>query len=192
VSGIQGELQLLNGRIIGWHQDRFEMGARALGNRSILAHPGSLSVAKRLSLSVKKRATFRPYALSITIEDAPRLLEFPGNVNSSCLRWMQCSVPVRADWVQRVRAGLHVDGTTRAQICRAEDNPKFHALLTAFGKRFGVSALLNTSFNMSGLPIHNRPVEALLHFASSDLDILVVNNLLLTKEYENVSTQSSA
>jgi carbamoyltransferase len=74
-----------------------------------------------------------------------------------------------------------VDGTNRVQVCTREDNPRFHHLLSAFGAAAGLGALLNTSFNESGYPIVATPAEALLQFARSDLDTLVLNDSIVRK-----------
>jgi carbamoyltransferase len=178
VDGVVGDLR--DGRIVGWYQDRFENGPRALGNRSILIDPANVALARKLSASTKKRAAFRPYALSIAAEDAGRVLTPNGRVFLE--RWMQVATPVADAAVPRVAAALHVNRTTRPQVCRAEDNPKFHRLLTAWGRASGLAALLNTSFNMSGLPIVSSPAEAMLMFARTDIDTLVLGNFVIRKQ----------
>lgn len=171
--------RLDGGEVVAWVQGRAEIGPRALGNRSILARADREDVAARLSGAVKRRAAFRPYALSVAREEADGLLEDAGRLD---LRWMQHAVAVRAEARPRVRCGLHVDGTTRAQVCGPDDNPGFHALLRAYGRRSGTAALINTSFNASGYPIVNTPLEALAMFARTDLDALAINNSLVWKD----------
>lgn len=169
------------GQIIGWYQGRAEFGPRALGNRSILIRPDDIELALRLSRSVKDRALFRPYAFSIAGEDALRALKLrPEHVRPN--RWMQFAVPVKEEVQSQVASALHVDKTTRVQVCYPEDNERYHALLTEFGKAFGLSALLNTSFNASGYPIVSTPVEAMAMFARTDMDALVLNNTLVSKQ----------
>jgi carbamoyltransferase len=168
------------GRIVGWFQERFENGPRALGNRSLLADPGRVDVALRLSRCIKSRARFRPYAFSVTAEDARRCMDLPTPLPAPA-RWMQMVAEVKSDALEAVRAATHVDGTNRVQVCRREDNPRFHRLLSAFGAASGWSALLNTSFNESGYPIVATPAEALLLFARTDLDTLVLNNSIVRK-----------
>ncbi len=180
---------LMAGRIVGWIQGRFELGPRALGNRSILADPGNLASVKRLSERVKRRARFRPYALSLCDEDFGRV--FSDNADRSrsdgngCIpsyaRWMQTVRRVRDEVEPLVRGAIHHDRTTRLQVCSAQDNPRFHALLTAFGKRRGLGALLNTSFNEPGYPIVATPAEGLLMFARTDMDVLVMNDLVVRR-----------
>ena len=75
-----------------------------------------------------------------------------------------------------------MDETTRPQVCFEADNPRYHALLTAFGQRFGCAVLLNTSFNPSGYPLVASPEEALVMFARTDMDALVVNRTLIWKD----------
>lgn len=167
--------------IVGWFQGRAELGPRALGNRSILARPDDEAVATRLSRAVKERSAFRPYALSMAIEDADALLDLDP-ARRPDLRWMQYAVRVRPELRARVACGLHVDGTTRAQVCGPDDNPTFHALLRAYGRRAGLAALLNTSFNASGYPIVATTLEALAMFARTDMDALVINRSLVWKD----------
>jgi carbamoyltransferase len=168
------------GRVVGWHQGRLENGPRALGNRSILLDPSNLEAAGRLSRHVKARAAFRPYALSVAEEDSQRLFESDGPL-PRLSRWMQTTAGVRDEQRPRVAAALHVDGTTRPQVCRSSDNGRFHRLLLAYGRRSGVAALLNTSLNDSGFPLSASPTEALLMFARTDMDVLVVNDTIIRK-----------
>ncbi len=174
---------LVAGRIVGWFQGRFEFGPRALGCRSLLAHPGRADTALKLSTRVKARAPFRPYAFSITEEHALRAFPQWSAGIPRMARWMQVVAPVSADVREQVKATLHVDGTTRPQVVAAAENPRYHALLTAFGEATGLAALLNTSFNPRGEPIVSSPEEALLVFASTDLDTLVLGDSILRKVY---------
>jgi carbamoyltransferase len=170
------------GRVVGWHQGRFENGPRALGNRSILLDPSNLEAAGRLSRHVKARAPFRPYALSVAEEDAHRLFASDAPL-PRLSRWMQMTAGIREEHRPGVAAALHVDGTTRPQVCRSTDNPRFHRLLAAYGRRSGAAALLNTSLNDSGFPLTASPTEALLMFARTDMDVLVVNDTIIRKKY---------
>lgn len=173
--------RVLEGRIVGWCQGRAELGPRALGNRSILIRPDDLALAERLSRAVKDRALYRPYAFSITSADAPKVLDCPAE-HLPFNRWMQYAVPVRPEARAQVRAALHVDDTTRPQVCFPEDNPRFHRLLETIGRTSGLSVVLNTSFNPSGYPIVSTPLEALSMFARTDMDALVMNDTLVWKQ----------
>lgn len=173
--------RLMDRQIVGWVQGRFEMGPRALGNRSILIRPDDLELALRLSTQVKERAAFRPYAFSITQKHALEILDIaPEHVEMQ--RWMQYAVPVKPALQAKVRAALHVDNTTRPQVCSESDNPRYNQLLRSFGREFGVEVVLNTSFNPSGYPIVATPVEAMAMFARTDMDALVLNRSIIWKQ----------
>ena len=173
--------RLMGRQIVGWYQGRAELGPRALGNRSILVRPDDTVLAARLSQHVKDRAAFRPYALSLQFEAAARVLDL-GGAPAEAYRWMQFAAPVLPAVRAQVIAGIHVDGTTRPQVCRAADNPTYHALLGAFGEAFGLPVLLNTSFNAAGYPIVSTPSEALAMFARTDMDAVVLQRTVVWKE----------
>lgn len=172
---------LARGKSMGWVQGRFENGPRALGNRSILLRADDPALAARLSGEVKLRAAFRPYALSVTEEEARRSLELPGGRVPAAARWMQAAVAVKDPARAAFRAALHVDGTTRVQIVDPVENPLFYSLLRKWGELTGREALLNTSFNESGFPIVGSPTDALLAFARTGLDALAVGRRMVTK-----------
>ncbi|HEX8088022.1 MAG TPA: carbamoyltransferase N-terminal domain-containing protein [Blastocatellia bacterium] len=180
IPGVVDDLRA--GKIVGWVQGRFEQGPRALGNRSLLVDPKSLTAARRMSETVKSRASFRPYAFTVAEEDACNVLEL-GDKPQSSFKWMQMVAKVKQDAAPAVRAAIHSDGTTRPQICSKGDNERYHALLTAYGQATGLSALLNTSFNESGYPIVSSPTDALLVFARTDIDTIVINNLVVRKVF---------
>lgn len=171
---------LAQGKVVGWFQGRFEFGPRALGNRSLLCGPDKLEAVERLRAGIKSRARFRPFALSVAAEDAGQLFA-PVWVKSLPCRYMQSTAPVLPAMQAKVRGALHIDGSTRPQICGAKENPRFHGLLAAYGKETGLGALLNTSFNGDGLPLVSTVEEALLFFSSTDLDALVIHDQLLVK-----------
>jgi len=166
--------------VVGWCQGRFENGPRALGARSLLARPDRLAVAERLSTRIKRRAAFRPYAPSLTEAEARRCLVLDGVPDTA--RWMQLAVPVTDEGRTRLSATLHVDGTTRPQIVRPDEAPLFHSLLVAAGLAWGTEAVLNTSFNESGSPMVGGGVDALLAFARTDLDAVLIGPLWVRKQ----------
>jgi len=172
---------LYDNKIIGWYNGKSEVGPRALGNRSILIRPDNLELAHKLSTKVKHRAAYRPYAISVTKEDALNILDI--NLNKiDNYRWMQYSAKVKRKSRNAVRAAIHIDNSTRPHICKKEDNRVYHNLLSEFGKLFGQEVLLNTSFNASGYPIVSTPLEALSILGRSDMDAIVLNNSLIWKE----------
>lgn len=168
---------IARGMIAGWVCGRAEFGPRALGARSLLCDPARMDVAQRLSTRVKKRATFRPYALSVASEDAGKL--FTHDWRLSPYAWMQATIEVKPGIRHAVAAALHVDGTTRPHVCEAGVQPRFHALLTAFAKHRGLAALLNTSLNEPGQPLACTQEDAMMQFARSDMDILVIEQSVI-------------
>ncbi|HEX9242816.1 MAG TPA: carbamoyltransferase N-terminal domain-containing protein [Anaeromyxobacter sp.] len=172
--------ELANGRIVGWMDGRCELGPRALGNRSILAAPGSADTRDRLNREVKYREEFRPFAPAVPAEVADRFFELPPG-GARLGRFMSGVFPVRPEWRSRLGAVTHVDGTARVQVVDAEMSPRFHALLLAFGARSGIPVLLNTSFNLSGEPIVARAVEGYSTFRRSGVDLVVADRCIVRK-----------
>jgi carbamoyltransferase len=173
---------LAAGRIVAWIQGRFEVGPRALGNRSLLVDPAQLESVRRLGKTVKSHTGFRPYALSVSEEDAAEVLE-DAPTSQPTMKWMQSVWRVRDRNREKLRGAIHVDGTTRPQICRKEDNPLFWRLLTRFGRVSGISALLNTSLNERSFPMIAQPRAAMATFARTGIDTLVVGNRIFRKHY---------
>jgi carbamoyltransferase len=172
--------KLARGQVIGWFQGRFENGPRALGNRSLLVDPRNAEATRRLSRQVKLRAPFRPYACSLNEEKASVFFDFKDGVPAGT-RWMSSAHPVRPQAREFVSEALHVDGTTRPQILARAENQKYHDLISAWEARSGCPALLNTSFNESGYPLVSSPVDAILAFLRTDIDALVVDDVLIEK-----------
>lgn len=171
---------LAQGKVVGWFQGRFENGPRALGHRSILCDPGNLETVKKLSKSVKKRAPFRPYAVSLT--EAAAKKAFPAMGDLGPYRWMQSTIRVADGEAQGLRGALHCDLSTRPQVLSQSDDPLFHQLLEAFGGKTGkLPALLNTSFNPSGFPLVRTDLDAFLMFVRTRMDVLVLNQTVIEK-----------
>lgn len=171
---------LLDGKVVAWVQGRFEVGPRALGNRSLLVHPARLDSIHRMSASIKSHNAFRPYALSMTVEAAKQILD-TDFVEAPTLKWMQTVWPVRLAFAEALRGGIHVDGTTRPQVCARSENPRFWKLLSRMGDATGYSVVLNTSLNERSMPMVADPELALAMFVRTDIDVLAVDNLLVTK-----------
>jgi carbamoyltransferase len=171
---------LERGAVLGWVQDRFEWGPRALGNRSILADPRRAAMKSVLNEKIKRREPFRPFAPSVLTERAAEWFDLPP-AGGYALPFMLCVANVPDPARKLLPAVTHVDGTARVQtVCRAL-NPRYHRLIEAFAERTGVPVLLNTSFNLAGEPIVNTPAEALSAWQRSGMDALVIGDYLVEK-----------
>jgi carbamoyltransferase len=174
--------KLKDGAIIGWFQGRMEVGARALGNRSILANPAFPDMKDKINREVKHREPFRPFAPAILAEHAHRYFSAKSEAGYMlCHQWMLQAAQVLPGMREQIAAVVHVDNSIRPQVVSAESNPRFYRLLSAFSEASGVPVLLNTSFNVRGEPIICRPEEAIRCFFSTGLDILVMQNVVLEK-----------
>jgi carbamoyltransferase len=172
--------RLAAGEIVGWFQGRMEFGPRALGNRSILADPRDPGMRDRLNARVKKREEFRPFAPAVRTEDASRYFDTPAG-EEQAYSAMLFVVPVRSACRTLLTAVTHVDGSARVQTVHRDDNPRFWALLSAFGGLTGIPVLLNTSFNVRGQPIVCTPRQAIETFLNAGLDALVIENCLVVR-----------
>lgn len=168
--------QIANGKIIGWYQGAMEWGPRALGNRSILADPRNADAGERVNVAVKYRDPWRPFAPSLLAEAAEAYL-----VDPFYSPFMITTFQVRPDKVSEVPSIVHADGSTRPQMVRRDVNPRYYGLIEAFGRRTGTPILLNTSFNLKGEPIVCKPLDAVRTFFSSGIDLLVMENYIVTK-----------
>jgi carbamoyltransferase len=173
--------QLVDGKVVGWFQGRFEWGPRALGNRSILADPRNSRMKDTVNTKIKFREPFRPFAPSVTVEDTECYFDLPQAKQHYPARYMQYGVPTKQSQRGRLPAVTHVDGTARVQTVGREQNPRYYGLLKRFGQATGIPAVLNTSFNLKGEPIVNSPEEALNTFARSEMDCLVLGNFMVEK-----------
>jgi carbamoyltransferase len=167
--------RLAAGRVVGWFQGRMELGPRALGARSILADPRDAGMRDRINALVKMRESFRPFAPAVLERCAPQhfAIDHPSP-------FMLETCPVRSPF--DLPAITHVDGSARLQTVAAEASPRFAALLERFAVRTGCPILLNTSFNVRGEPIVRTPEDALLCFARSGIDALVLEDFVIDRE----------
>jgi carbamoyltransferase len=161
--------------IVAWFQGRSEYGPRALGHRSLLAHPGHAANVERLN-AVKGREEFRPVAPMVVAEQADAI--FTGQLPSP---YMLFTHRVRAGWRERIPAVVHVDGTARVQTVARDDEPLVARLLDAFAHRTGLPVLVNTSLNTAGRPMVDDPRDALECFGSAPIDALAVGPYLVRR-----------
>jgi len=173
--------RLEQGKVVGWFQGRFEWGPRALGNRSILADARNPKMKDIVNTKIKFREPYRPFAPSVLAQHAENYFELPGAAGHYPARFMLYVVPVKPSEQATLPAITHVDGTGRLQTVFQESNPRYYNLIDRFREATGVPVLLNTSFNLRGEPIVNTPENAFHSFAKSEMDCLVLENVLVEK-----------
>lgn len=168
---------LADGNPVSWFQGRMEFGPRALGNRSILGSPSHSGVADRINAQIKYRERWRPFCPSILDTVAPEILqtEHPSP-------YMTFTFDVNESWKSRIPEVVHEDGTARAQIVTQHTNPRYYSLLQEMEKLTGNGVVLNTSLNRRGEPMVCSPTDALNMFFGSDLQYLVMEDILITKQ----------
>ena len=197
-------MHLAEGKVVGWFQGRMEFGPRALGARSILGDPRSPAMQATMNLKIKFRESFRPFAPAVLLDRAAEWFDLqPGHESP----YMLLVAPVRQD--RRVKIGAeglrtmnedpdlrqrvnvvrseipavtHVDYSARIQTVDEERNPRFTRLLEAFERLTGCPVLVNTSFNVRGEPIVCTPEDAYRCFLATDMDVLVLEDVVVTKD----------
>lgn len=167
--------ELAQDGIVAWFQGRSEFGPRALGHRSLLAHPGRAENLERLN-AVKGREEFRPVAPMVLAERAAEL--FDGPLPSPYMLFVH---DVAEAWKDRIPAVVHVDGTARIQTVDRTTEPLVARMLTAFEQRTGLPVVVNTSLNTAGRPMVDHPREALECFGSAPVDLLAIGPFLVRR-----------
>ncbi len=193
---------LKDDKAIGWFQGRMEFGPRALGNRSIIGDPQSENMQKNLNLKVKFRESFRPFAPSILLDDAPEWF----NINEKSPYMLLVSKIKDEKKIKmtdkekklfgidklnvkrsNVPAVTHVDYSARIQTVEEKINYKYTKLLKKFKEKTNCPMIVNTSFNIRGEPIVNTPEDAFRCFMGTNLDRLAIGNCYLLKENQNLN-----
>ena len=167
---------LADGNPVSWFQGHMEFGPRALGNRSILGSPSHSGVADRINAQIKYRERWRPFCPSMLDTIAPEILQ-TGHPSP----YMTFTFDVAESWKLRIPEVVHEDGTARAQIVTQATNPRYYSLLQEMEKLTGNGVVLNTSLNRRGEPMVCSPNDALNMFFGSDLQYLVMEDILITK-----------
>ena len=174
-------IYLIQQKVVGWFQGRMEWGPRALGNRSILASALNERMKDIINAKVKKREMFRPFAPVILEEHVDNYFET--NKQSLNLgKYMLTVIPFKERGKKKVPATVHVDGSGRLQIIARKDNPLYYDLIKTYMKKTGVPVIINTSFNVRGEPIVCTPEEAVNCFLSTGIDVLIMDNYVVTKK----------
>ncbi len=187
---------LAEGKIVGWFQGRMEFGPRALGNRSILADPRDPNIQKKLNLKIKFRESFRPFAPSVLEEDYKEYFDLdrpsPYMLFAAPVIESRCN-PLPADYAQwnlydrlyyirsDIQAVTHIDFSARIQTVNRNTNFRYWKLISVFKELTGIGILVNTSFNIRGEPIVCTPEDAYRCFMRTDMDALVIEDLLFMK-----------
>jgi len=170
---------LADGHVVARFRGRMEWGARALGNRSILADPSRHDSVREINKRIKSRDFWMPFAATILAEAASTYLQTPPASTSPYMMLAFDTVPER--W-HEIAAGTHpYDRTCRAQILERRANPEYYRLIERFRDRTGIAAVLNTSLNLHGDPMVNSPDDALRTLLESDLAFLTLEDFLISK-----------
>jgi carbamoyltransferase len=185
--------------VIGWFQGRMEFGPRALGGRSIIGDPRSAKMQSIMNLKIKYRESFRPFAPSVLAERVGDYFE-----QATPSPYMLIVAPLRKELriplteeqkklfgIEKLKlkrselpAITHVDYSARIQTVHEDTNPRYYKLLQAFERRTGCAVLVNTSFNVRGEPVVCTPTDAYRCFMRTEMDYLVVENMLLDKKQQ--------
>ncbi|MEI8202226.1 MAG: carbamoyltransferase C-terminal domain-containing protein, partial [Bacteroidota bacterium] len=188
--------KIADGNVVGWFQGRMEFGPRALGNRSIIGDARNLEMQKKLNIKIKYREGFRPFAPSVLMEDVEEYFDMrtsspymlivapvqekrrnalPENYNELPL-WDKLYY-TRSD----IQSVTHLDFSARIQTVHKETNPRYWQLINAFKELTGYGLVVNTSFNVRGEPIICTPHDAYRCFMSTEMDYLVIHNVVFCK-----------
>jgi len=185
------------GKIVGWFQGRSEYGPRALGNRSILGDARRSDMQKRMNLKIKYREGFRPFAPSVLEEDIREYFDI--DMPSPYMLFVVPVTEKRRNSIPEdyfkmplyerlyhersdIPAVTHIDYSARLQSVSRETNPEYWELLNEFKKLTGYGVIINTSFNVRGEPIVETPTDALSCFMRTEMDYLVMGNIIINKE----------
>ena len=192
---------LADGAVVGYFQGRMEFGPRALGARSIIGDPRNSKMQSTMNLKIKYRESFRPFAPAVLAEkvkdyfeiDSPSpymLIVAPVNKNHRIAMTSEQEKLFGIEKLNVPRSTLpaitHVDYSARIQTVHESTNPKFYNLLKAFDAKTKCAVLVNTSFNVRGEPIVNTPEDAYRCFMRTEMDYLVLENILLSKKDQPV------
>ncbi len=197
------------GKVIGWFNGPMEFGPRALGGRSIIGDPRNTKMQSIMNLKIKYRESFRPFAPSILEEDVAKQFEIDKKSP-----YMLLVAPIKKELRKKmtneeinlfgidklnvprseIPAVTHVDYSARIQTVSKITNPRYYNLIKAFKEKTGCSSIVNTSFNVRGEPIVRTPIDAYRCFMRTEMDILVLQNIILFKKeqpdlYDNKSWQ---
>ena len=168
--------EIVKGKVVGWFQGRMEWGPRALGNRSIICHPGLPDMKDILNARIKRREWFRPFAPAVLAEKQGEVFE-----HTHPSPFMLHVYKIKPAWRKRLAAVNHVDDTGRLQSVTQEENPLYYDLIKKFEEKTGLPIVLNTSFNENE-PIVCSPDEAIDCYLRTKMDVLVIGSFICLKD----------
>lgn len=170
-----------NNKIIARCSGKAEFGARALGNRSILANPQNINIKKVINEKIKSRDFWMPFATSVIEPFAKKYFDLNGNIENYL--YMTNCADTKKKFTYKLAASIHpYDDTCRPHIVTKKQNINYYDLIYKFGKISNTYALLNTSFNLHGYPIVNNEKDALDIFFKTNLDAIILGNFLIIKK----------
>lgn len=171
---------LAKGEIVARCSGKMEFGARALGNRSILAHPNKTGVTREINEAIKQRDFWMPFACSILDKYEHDYIINPKKVPAN---YMILSFETKSRAHEELINGMHqYDLTVRPQIVKKQHNPSYYEIISHFQKLTKIGGILNTSFNIHGEPIVRTPEDAISTLLRSGLKNLVVGDYYITKK----------
>lgn len=173
-----------DGEIVAYATGGMEFGQRALGHRSIFADPRDPRIRDKVNENIKNRELFRPYAASVLEEKVAAVFDVPRDFRAY---FMEKVRGVRPEWADRIRGILHADNSVRLQTVDRETNPRLFEILSAFDALTGVPLMLNTSFNVSGMPIACDVDDAIGCFFASGIDSLFIDDVRISKSALSLS-----
>ncbi len=174
---------LIQRKIVARCSGRMEFGARALGNRSIIAAPDDMRIINIINAAIKKRDFWMPFAPAMIREKAEMLVKIPPANQKAGSPYMMFTFDAIQGESEKFMAGIHqADKTARSQLVTKEIYPEFHDLITKFYEKTGIPSVLNTSFNLHGYPIVKGACDAVDVYLNSALDVLIVDNVIITRK----------
>jgi carbamoyltransferase len=199
-----GARLLAKQNVVGWFNGRMEFGPRALGARSILGDARSSEMQSVMNLKIKFRESFRPFAPSVLASKVSDWFELGTEspymllvADVAARHRVSSEADAKTTGLSRLElprstipAVTHVDGSARIQTVARDDHAGYHDLISAFDSLTGCPVIVNTSFNVRGEPIVCRPIDAYRCFMRTNIDALIVGNLVLKKSDQPAFVES--
>lgn len=174
---------LINRKIVARCSGRMEFGARALGNRSILASPDDVRIINKINAAIKKRDFWMPFAPASLENKLDLVVDVPSSLKKYYSPYMMFTFNVKPEMYDKIIAGIHqADKTARVQTVNKKIYPEFYDIISKFYEKTGIPTVLNTSFNLHGYPIVLGACDAIDVYLNSELEVLVVGDWLITRK----------